>query len=161
MTGSCIRARYIMSRSTSSKASRATTSGSRRTCPRSAASSHSKRRAGRSLGSKRCCGCAKASAFPATGQSTTRMTCSGASSDFKRLTKRENATVRGVVSAYCKVCDKPGTALRPYIASGREEFEPLISSKSVSPAHAALIVAALLFSSSIFAASLSLGAGRP
>ena len=35
------------------------------------------------------------------------MTCSGASSDFKRLTKRENATVRGVVSAYCKVCDKP------------------------------------------------------
>lgn len=39
------------------------------------------------------------------------MTCSGASSDFKRLTKRENATVRGVVSAYCKVCDKPVQSL--------------------------------------------------
>ena len=35
------------------------------------------------------------------------MIYSRGSSDFKRLTKRENATVRGVVSTYGKVCDKP------------------------------------------------------
>ncbi len=49
------------------------------------------------------------------------MTCSGASSDFKRLTKRENATVRGVVSAYCKVCDKPQGITLTYIQPGKPQ----------------------------------------
>ena len=65
------------------------------------------------------------------------MTCSGASSDFKRLTKRENATVRGVVSAYCKVCDKPGPS---FMTTTNEIADKIAAEQNLTKAQAKTIV---------------------
>lgn len=42
------------------------------------------------------------------------MICSGASSDFKRLTKREVPTVQEIIAAFKNLCDKPVFLVPPH-----------------------------------------------
>ncbi len=57
--------------------------------------------------SRRCCGCAKASASPATGALVARMTCLHPVPDFKRLTKPENRGGAGIPATTATVRDQP------------------------------------------------------
>jgi hypothetical protein len=106
-TGSCRKIRSITSPSTCSRASRATISGSRRTCRGSAAFSPFTRHDARSGGSKPCCDCGRASVLRALGQYASRIGCCRSASDFRRLSKRETGVGAVPRAAYPRVCDKP------------------------------------------------------
>src|SRR4051812_24782679 len=99
--------RRITSPNISSRGSRAITSGSSGPCRGWAASRPSTRPGGPSRASRRCCGCARASALPARGPFASRTGCSRSASVSQRLTKCETG-VGTVHPAPCaRVCDKP------------------------------------------------------
>ena len=84
-----------------------------------------------SRGSRPCCGCARASASPARGPSSSRTGCSGSASDFQRLTKRKSGIVQTRSTTHSGVCDKPPTfGFDAY----RERYVDMLEAGIVDPA---------------------------
>lgn len=74
--------------------------------PREAVSNPFKRSGARSLASRPCCGCARASGLPVLGQSGSRTTSWPTASDFPRRTKQESGGSRGPSAARADICHK-------------------------------------------------------